>query len=61
MLPEEDYKRSLSSTRYPNVDLRLAYEIGDDIGGAQGNTEETSLTLNLTYNLFRGGADNQNS
>lgn len=55
---QEDYKRSLSS-RYPNVDLRLAYEIGDDIGGAQGNTEETSLTLNLTYNLFRGGADNQ--
>lgn len=54
----EDYKRSRSS-RYPNVDLRLAYEIGDDIGGVQGNTEETSLTLNLTYNLFRGGADNQ--
>ncbi len=54
----QNYKRSLSS-RYPSVDLRLAYEIGDDIGGAQGNTEETSLTLNLTYNLFRGGADNQ--
>lgn len=54
----EDYKRS-RRTRYPNIDLRLAYELGDDLGGVQGNTEETSLILNLTYNLFRGGADKQ--
>lgn len=54
----EDYKRSRRS-RYPNIDLRLAYELGEDIGGVQGNTEETSLTLNLSYNLYRGGADIQ--
>jgi len=53
---QADHSRSLSS-RYPNLDLRLAYEIGDDIGGISGNTEEVSLTLNLTYNFYRGGAD----
>ena len=53
---QADHSRSLSS-RYPNVDLRLAYEVGNDIGGIAGNTDEASLTLNLTYNLYRGGAD----
>ena len=51
-----DHKRSLSSN-YPNVDLRFAYEVGDDIGGLSGDTEEASITLNLNYNLYRGGAD----
>ena len=51
-----DHSRSLSS-HYPNLDLRLAYEVGDDIGGISGNTDEVSLTLNLSYNLYRGGAD----
>jgi adhesin transport system outer membrane protein len=51
-----DHSRSLSS-HYPDLDLRLAYEVGDDIGGISGNTDEVSLTLNLTYNLYRGGAD----
>ncbi len=53
---QSDYNRSLSS-RYPNVDLRLAYEVGEDIGGITGDTDELSLTLNLTYNFFRGGAN----
>ena len=51
---QSDYRRSLRS-RYPNVDLRLATEYGDDIGGLSGNSEETSLVINLTYNLYRGG------
>lgn len=51
-----DHRRSLR-TRYPNLDLRLATEYGDDIGGLEGNTEETSLVLNLTYNFYNGGKD----
>ncbi len=50
------YDRSRSS-RYPNLDLRLASEWGDDLGGVSGDTEELSLTLNLTYNFYDGGAD----
>ncbi len=53
---QSDHLRSLGS-RYPNIDLRLATEYGDDIGGLSGNTEETSLVLNLTYNLYSGGRD----
>ena len=43
--------------RYPKLDLRLAKEMGDDINGLQGDTDELSLVLNLSYNLYRGGAD----
>ena len=49
-----DYKRSLNS-KYPVIDLRLATEYGDDIGGVSGSNEDTSLTLNLKYNLYGGG------
>ena len=54
-----DYQRSRSS-RYPDINLRLASEFGDDIGGISGNTEEHSLVLNLTYNFYNGGADKAN-
>lgn len=50
-----DHKRSLKS-RYPNIDLRLASKYGNDIGGVAGNTDETSLVLNLSYNFYRGGS-----
>ena len=52
----ENYKRS-RKTRYPNLDLRLASEWGEDIGGIDGNSEELSLVLNLTYNFYNGHAD----
>lgn len=52
---QSDHRRSLRS-RYPNLDLRLATQYGDDIGGLDGNTEETSLVLNLTYNFYDGGS-----
>ena len=42
---------------YPRVDLRLAKEVGDDLNGLAGDTDQLSLVLNLTYNLYRGGAD----
>jgi outer membrane protein, adhesin transport system len=51
-----EYQRSQSS-RYPNLDLRLASEWGNDIGGVSGDTSELSLVLNLTYNFYNGGAD----
>jgi adhesin transport system outer membrane protein len=51
---QSDHRRSLK-TRYPNLDLRLATEYGDDIDGLDGDTEETSLVLNLTYNFYSGG------
>ena len=50
-----EYQRSLSS-RYPNLDLRLASEWGNDIGGVSGDTTELSLVLNLRYNFYNGGA-----
>ncbi len=51
---QADHKRTLKS-RYPNIDLRLATEYGNDIGGILGDTEETSIVVNLSYNLYKGG------
>lgn len=53
---EADYRRSRSKNQ-PTIDLRLAQEIGEDINGLDGSTDDLSLVLNLNYNLYRGGAD----
>ncbi len=53
---QSDYRRSRSKNQ-PTVDLRLAQEIGEDINGLNGSTDDLSLVLNLNYNLYRGGAD----
>lgn len=53
---EFDYKRTKSSF-YPKVDLQLKKLMGEDLGGIDGNTDEHSLAINLTYNLYKGGAD----
>lgn len=45
------------SANYPKLDLQLAKEVGNDISGLEGNLDETRLVLNLSYNLYRGGAD----
>jgi len=45
------------NTHYPRVDLRLAKEVGDNINGFDGDTDDLSLVLNLSFNLYRGGAD----
>lgn len=45
------------SNNYPKLDLQLAKEIGNDISGLDGNLDETRVVLNLSYNLYRGGAD----
>lgn len=53
---QADQLRSLRSN-YPNLDLELANEYGDNVGGVLGEIDETRITLNLTYNLYRGGRD----
>lgn len=45
------------SNNYPKLDLQLAKEVGNDISGLDGNLDEVRLVLNLSYNLYRGGAD----
>ena len=53
---QSDYHRS-KSNNYPKLDLRLAKEVGDDINGLEGDTDNVSLVLNMSYNFYRGGAD----
>ncbi|PCH60887.1 MAG: hypothetical protein COC05_03005 [Gammaproteobacteria bacterium] len=53
---QADYRRSRSKNQ-PTVDLRLAQEVGQDINGLNGSTDDLSLVLNFNYNLYRGGAD----
>jgi len=60
---QSDYRRSLK-TRYPNVDLRLATEYGNDLDREDGldrSSEETSLVLNFTYNFYSGGKNDAES
>lgn len=45
------------SNNYPQLDLQLAKEVGNDISGLDGTLDELRLVLNLRYNLYRGGAD----
>ena len=45
------------SNNYPKLDLQLAKEVGNDISGLDGTLDELRLVLNLSYNLYRGGAD----
>ena len=54
-----DQQRS-KNNRYPNLDLKLAKELGDNISGIPGDRDELSLILNLKYNLYNGGADRAN-
>ncbi len=53
---QADQLRSLR-TNYPSLDLEVATEHGDNVGGIIGDIDETRIMLNLTYNLYRGGRD----
>jgi len=60
---QSDYRRSLR-TRYPNIDLRLATEYGNNLDsddGLDGSSDETSLVLNFTYNFYSGGKNDAES
>lgn len=49
-----DYER-VKSQFLPNVDLKLSKLRGDDIGGFDGPTDEYSISLEMSYNLYNGG------
>ena len=54
---QSEYRRSLK-TRYPNVDLRFATEYGNNLDrddDLDGDSQEASVVLNLTYNFYSGG------
>ncbi len=42
---------------YPKIDAFARQTWADDIGGIPGNDERFKLGLTLSYNLYRGGAD----
>lgn len=42
---------------YPKIDAFARQSWGNNLGGLIGQDERTKLGLTLTYNLFRGGAD----
>ena len=42
---------------YPNLDLQLSADAGQDLNTSDGNTMGASALIVMRYNLFRGGAD----
>ena len=53
---EFEHKRTKSKF-YPKVDFQLKKMLGTNLSGYDGDTDETSALLNLSYNLYNGGAD----
>ena len=51
-----DEKRT-KSKYYPKLDLRFAQQVGQDLNGIPGDTDEGSVALTLQYNFYNGGAD----
>lgn len=45
------------SANHPRVDLRARQSQNHNLDGASGRTRESTVEVVLTYNLFRGGAD----
>ncbi len=50
------YRRSRSAN-YPTLDLQVRQDVGSNIEGIDGDTDEARIQLSLRYNLYRGGAD----
>ena len=42
---------------YPRLDLELGADVGDNIGGVDGNSVGASALMVMRYNVFRGGGD----
>jgi adhesin transport system outer membrane protein len=50
-------KRRSEKHLYPKIDLKLAKQVGNDLNGIIGETDQTSISLNLQYNFYAGGAN----
>ncbi len=50
-------KHSLQKGYYPTIDAFARQSWANDIGGLSGDDDRTKFGLNLSYNLYRGGAD----
>ncbi|MDD2828992.1 MAG: TolC family outer membrane protein [Sulfuricurvum sp.] len=50
-------KLSLQKNYYPKIDAFARQSWANNVGGLEGNDERTKLGINLSYNLYRGGAD----
>lgn len=53
---EAEYKGT-RSTYYPQFDLQLQGQQGNDLGGIEGNERSASALVLMNWNLFRGGGD----
>lgn len=49
--------RGARSSYLPKVDLQGTAQVGDDINGDQGNTNDLQVRLTARWNLYRGGID----
>lgn len=50
-------KLSLQKGYYPTIDAFARQSWANNVGGLEGNDDRTKFGLNLSYNLYRGGAD----
>ena len=42
---------------YPKIDAYVRQTWGNDLGGVEGNDKSASVGITISYNLYRGGAD----
>lgn len=50
-------KLSLQKNYYPTIDAFARQSWANNVGGLEGDDDRTKYGFNLTYNLYRGGAD----
>jgi len=50
-------KSSLHKNYYPSIDAFARQSWANDVGGLTGDDDRTAYGINLSYNLYRGGAD----
>lgn len=53
----EAQRQAAYKNYYPKIDAYARKSWSDDISGIEGRDEKSSIGLRITYNLYRGGAD----
>lgn len=56
---QAEHQRAKSAD-YPQLDLQVRGEVGENLNALTGDSQEYSISLNLRYNLYNGGADKAN-